>query len=81
MEFYRVSQAAIVSRADVKPNVPEQYLKLNSGGAADWTPDPDAATVFESMREAMRAATRLPAALRAYSLPWRGAVLTAQGAH
>ena len=38
-------------------------------GATDWTPDPKAATAFASMREAARAALRLPAAVRAYGLP------------
>jgi hypothetical protein len=59
---------AIVSRAPVHDWDPAQYL-VASDGAARWTQDPLAATAFASMREAMRAALRLPAALRAFGLP------------
>ena len=60
---------AVVSRAPLQPREPVQYLKVTDAGPADWTQDPAAATAFASMREAARAALRLPAGLRAYSLP------------
>ncbi|MBS0408804.1 MAG: hypothetical protein JSR86_02730 [Proteobacteria bacterium] len=46
-----------------------RYLRLASDGAVAWEADPEMATPFESMREAARAALRLPAALRAFGLP------------
>ena len=66
---------ALVSRSEARPGAPPSYLMLSSTGAADWTHDPTAATAFASMREAMRAAMRLPAALKAYGLPHRGEAL------
>jgi len=45
------------------------YLQLGPGGAQQWVTDAAAATPFGSMREATRAALRLPARLRAFSLP------------
>ncbi len=60
---------ALVSRAEARPGVAPSYLRLTPSGEADWTADPEAATAFESMREAARAALRLPAAMRAYGLP------------
>ena len=56
---------ALVSR----PGVPASYLMLRSNGGADWTLDPAAATPFASMREATRAALRLPSSVKAYGLP------------
>jgi hypothetical protein len=46
-----------------------RYLRLASDGAVAWEADPEMATPFESMREAARAALRLPGALRAFGLP------------
>ena len=60
---------ALVSRADVRPGAGPTYLTLAADGAPDWTADPEAATAFASMREATRMAMRLPAALKAFSLP------------
>ena len=56
---------ALVSR----PGDIASYLMLSETGAADWTPDPQRATTFASMREAARMALRLPASVRAYGLP------------
>jgi hypothetical protein len=61
--------AAIVSRRELDPRQPDRYLQLSTEGPPRWTFDPEAATTFVSMREAARAAARLPAALCAYSLP------------
>jgi hypothetical protein len=44
------------------------YLRLTPAGDLDWVADPEAATAFDSMREATRRATRLPANLRAFGL-------------
>ena len=60
---------AVVSRGDAQSGRGASYLRLLPSGATDWTPDPKAATAFASMREAARAALRLPAAVRAYGLP------------
>ncbi len=57
--------SAVISRSGAQAS----YLLLSETGAADWTADVRAATLFASMREATRAALRLPASLRAYSLP------------
>jgi hypothetical protein len=81
MDFYRIPQAAVVSRGVARPDMTGRYLQLDSQGSPQWTHDPEAATVFESMREAMRAATRLPAALRAYGLPLRAEVSIGQSLH
>jgi hypothetical protein len=61
---------ALVSRPIERTNGAVQYLLLTADGAA-WTGDPRAATAFASMREAMRAAVRLPSALRAFGMPLR----------
>jgi hypothetical protein len=63
---------AVVSRAAVRPGASPSYLMLGEGGVTDWIADPSGATVFESMREAARMAFRLPAALKAFSLPCTG---------
>jgi hypothetical protein len=62
---------AVVSRAPEGPGGVARYLQVNSAGTAVWTRDPNAATAFASMREATRAATRLPGSLRAFGLPMR----------
>ncbi len=64
-------QLALVSRSD---GGPQSYLMLSPAGATDWTRDPKAATAFASMREATRAAMRLPSSLRAYGLPHRAEI-------
>ncbi|MEI9965619.1 MAG: hypothetical protein WDM92_14060 [Caulobacteraceae bacterium] len=58
------SRAAVVSKPD-----PSQYLQLDQDGRSAWVTDPLTATVFPSMRDAMRMALRLPSGLRAYGLP------------
>jgi hypothetical protein len=60
---------ALVSRPHERAADPDQYLMLTPQGDVRWTNDPMAATPFPSMREAMRAAVRLPGALRAFGLP------------
>ena len=61
--------AAIVARPVTSAAEPDCYLRLDDRGQPSWTRDPADATPFDSMREAARAAFRLPASLRAYSLP------------
>lgn len=59
---------ALVSRRQ-SGDESDRYLILTPQGAALWTADPTTATPFESMREAIRAAARLPSSLRAFGLP------------
>lgn len=63
------SSPAVVARAPVRPSEPNQYLRVTADASESWTLDPAAATAFASMREAARAALRLPGALRAFGLP------------
>ena len=74
-------QSAIVSRRDAQRNNADFYLQLTEGNAPLWTADPGAATAFESMREAVRAAARLPATLRAYGVPRQGEHAQGQRLH
>jgi len=74
LAFQTAHNPAVVSRPLQTPGAADQYLVLGPENAARWTEDPTAATAFESMREAMRAAARLPGALRAFGLPLRGVV-------
>jgi len=62
---------AIVARHAYDPDAAEEYLVLGPNGAASWTADSRIATAFASMREATRAALRLPGAGRAFGLPQR----------
>ncbi|HXQ12279.1 MAG TPA: hypothetical protein VN805_14885 [Caulobacteraceae bacterium] len=64
-------RAAIVSRPLLRAKDPDLYLAIGSNGAVSWTNDVEAATAFDSMKEAMRAALRLPGAYRAFGLPLR----------
>lgn len=64
---------ALVTRPPMRPSDADQYLMLTPKGAA-WTTDPQAATAFESMKEATRAAMRLPSAVRAFGLPLRSEI-------
>jgi hypothetical protein len=68
-ELMPIPHAAIVSRRQNDPRAPGAYLQLSIDGPPRWTSDPEAATTFESMREAARAAARLPAAMCAYGIP------------
>jgi hypothetical protein len=63
------SSPAIVTRAPIRPWEPNQYLRITANQPEGWTLDPAAATAFASMREATRAALRLPSGLRAFGLP------------
>ncbi len=71
--------AAVVTHAPAHPYDAVEYLEVRDKGPLVWTRDLSAATAFPSMREATRAALRLPGALRAFSLPLRGE-LTSRGA-
>lgn len=59
---------AVVSRPQMRPSDEATYLLLTPQGQPAWTHDPESATAFASMREATRAAMRLPASLRAFGL-------------
>ena len=63
------SPAAIVSKAPVRRSDIDVYLRVDASGAPTWVDEPEAATAFATMREATRAALRLPGALRAFALP------------
>jgi hypothetical protein len=58
---------AVVSRTPASAR--DEYLILTPKGATLWTADLAKATIFNSMREAARAALRLPSGHRAFSLP------------
>lgn len=72
---------ALVSRAPARPWEAPQYLKLSAEGPADWTLDLEAATAFESMRAATRAALRLPGSVRAFGLPLKSELLSRGDLH
>ncbi|WP_394763574.1 hypothetical protein [Phenylobacterium sp.] len=57
--------AAVVARTSPQGM---EYLVQNTG-RTEWAPVAQAAARFETLREATRAALRLPSALRAYALP------------
>ena len=57
--------AAVVARTS--PQGMEYLVK--DRGRAEWASVAHAAARFETLREATRAALRLPSALRAYALP------------
>jgi len=61
------SVGALVSKCD--PSAPAEYLQLSDDGDMSWVRDPQIATPFPSMRDATRMAVRLPAKLRAFSIP------------
>jgi hypothetical protein len=60
---------AVVAQAGPTEMAPSRYLVITPTGASVWVDDPEFATAFPSMREATRFAMRLPAALKAFSLP------------
>lgn len=60
--------AALVTRPAVFGQNGETYLVLTGDGRPQWTADPAAATAFTSMREAARAAFRLPSEVKAYGV-------------
>lgn len=63
-----LAHTAVVSRPTLRADDPASYLMLTPQGQAAWTHDPATATSFASMREATRAAMRLPSNLRAFGL-------------
>ncbi len=63
--------AAVVMRPPMQAKDPELYLAVKPNGVAGWTDDVEAATIFDSMRDAARAALRLPSGYRAFGLPLR----------
>lgn len=63
----RPAQPAVVAMTDRDEIA--HYLQLGADGQLRWLDDPQGATAFCSMREAARAALRLPSRLRAYGLP------------
>jgi len=65
------TNTSIVARHSHSARDAEEYLVVSPQGAPIWTADPRSATTFISMREATRAALRLPAAGCAFSLPLR----------
>lgn len=62
-------QPALVAKSADRKDAVDTYLFLSPLGQTVWVDDPEAATAFASMREATRAAMRLPSNLRAYGLP------------
>lgn len=62
------AHTAVVSRPSQRADEPASYLMLTAQGQAAWTTDPATATSFTSMREATRAAMRLPSNVRAFGL-------------
>jgi hypothetical protein len=66
--FETASAMALVTKAPAA-GPKGGYLLMSSTGAPQWVDDPGAATAFPSMREATRAAMRLPSHVRAYGLP------------
>lgn len=71
MSLLTAERPAVVSRAPAHAHDAVEYLKLRADGPIAWTADLAAATAFPSMREATRAALRLPSTVRAFSLPLR----------
>jgi hypothetical protein len=63
--------AAVVTRPPVRRHDDFLYMRITDDGVPSWTADPETATAFGSMREATRAALRLPGGLHAFSLPLR----------
>ena len=63
------ARAAVVSKPVLGRADPSQYLRMDGEGRSAWVEDPLTATVFPSMRDAMRMALRLPSGVRAFGLP------------
>lgn len=57
--------AAVVARTSLNGT---EYL-VRETGRAEWALNANGAARFQNLREATRAALRLPSALRAYALP------------
>lgn len=67
--FPKSSRPALVCRTPGGALARDQYLQVSDQGLFLWTDAIEAATAFESMREATRAALRLPGSFRAFGLP------------
>ena len=63
-----LAHPALVTRPCPEDDAPT-YLQVSPLGYSVWVDDPQAATAFASMREAARAALRLPSGVRAFGLP------------
>ena len=63
------AHAAIVAKGGSIGAEASAYLRLDAATRPAWVADPALATAFPSMRDAARAALRLPSADRAYGLP------------
>lgn len=68
---------ALVARTERDPKRTERFLQLSARGLPVWVEDPESATAFASLREAMRMASQLPADVRAFSVPVPGGKLAA----
>lgn len=78
---HRSDTTALVTRPRFRAADAGLYLHLQEPTSSPaWTDDPRQATAFASMREAARAALRLPAAVRAFGVP-RLSELSAAQAH
>ena len=60
-----MASAAVVARTRLEGL---EYL-VDTKGAAEWAVNEQVAAKFETLREATRAAMRLPSTLRAFALP------------
>ena len=69
LQIESIRKPALVSRIERTAGEPDRYLLISNDGPPRWTSDLEAATSFESMREATRAAARLPGSLRAFGIP------------
>ena len=71
---------ALVSRPGRAEDDLPTYLRVSPLGQPSWVDNPQEATAFPSMREAARAALRLPSSFRAFGLPL-GAELASRATH
>lgn len=69
MPMTPTQRPAVVTRTSGGVIGSDQYLSLVGDGLPVWTDDLALATAFNSMREATRAALRLPGSIRAFALP------------
>ena len=69
MSTMPMQRLAVVTRSSGRPVDSGQYLTLTDGDRPLWTDDLASATAFNSMRDATRAALRLPGSIRAFALP------------
>ena len=61
-----MAHAAVVARTSPQGM---QYLVLDAKGRDDWNMSSASAAKYETLREATRAALRLPSGLKAFALP------------